>query len=161
VEDIEEEGFIIAKMLGRRLGIEVLQTSEKIKCQSLVGSIFIKKGNVNCPGQKMIKDLRSIRPTKKYDFISGEERDEPVVIVMLGNVALVGARPELCCQTGVNIKELSPFPETMVLTMVNGGAKYMPDRSSYDRITYEAMNSPFGRGSAELLCEKVVELLRS
>jgi hypothetical protein len=37
----------------------------------------------------------------------------------------------------------------------------MPERSAYDCITYEAMNSPFARGSAELLCEKVVELLRS
>jgi hypothetical protein len=26
--------------------------------------------------------------------------------------------------------------ETMVLKMINGGAKYMPDRSAYDRITY-------------------------
>ncbi len=161
VEDIEEEGFIIAKMLGRRLGIEVLQTSEKIRCQALTSSIFIKKGVVRCPGQKMIRDLHSLRPTKQYDFLPADERDEPVQIVMLGNVALVGVRPELCCQTGLNIKEQSPFPETMVLTMVNGGAKYMPDRSAYDRITYEAMNSPFGRGSAELLCEKVIELLRS
>ena len=54
---------------------------------------------------------------------------------MLGNVALVGVRPELSCQTGLNIKEQSPFPETMVLTMVNGGTKYMPDRGTYDRIT--------------------------
>lgn len=161
VEDIEEEGFIIAKMLGRRLGIEVLQTSERIRCQTLGGSILIKKGMVRCPGQKIIRDLHAIRPTKQYDFIPAEERDEPVQIVMLGNVALVGVRPELCCQTGLNVKEQSPFPETMVLTMVNGGAKYMPDRSAYDRITYEAMNSPFGRGSAELLCEKIIELLRS
>jgi neutral ceramidase len=161
VEDIDEDGFIIAKMLGRRLGIEVLQTSEKIRCQSLVGSIFLKKGMVRCPGQKMVRDLHSLRPTKQYDFIPTEDREEPVQIVMLGNVALVGVRPELCCQTGMTIKEQSPFPETMVLTMVNGGAKYMPDRGAYDRITYEAMNSPFGRGSAELLCEKVIELLRS
>ncbi len=161
VEDIDEEGYIIAKMLGRRLGNEVLQTSEKIKCQALNGSIFIKKGMVRCPGQKITMDTHSIRPTKQYDFIPAEERDEPVEIIRLGNVALVGVRPELCCRTGLDIKEQSPFPETMVLTMVNGGAKYMPDRSAYDRITYEAMNSPFGRGSAELLCEKVVELLRS
>jgi neutral ceramidase len=161
VEDIDEEGFIIAKMLGRRLGIEVLQTSEKIGCRALTGSISIKKGMVRCPGQKMIRDLHSIHPTKQYDFVPAEEREEPAEIVMLGNVALVGVRPELCCQTALDIKEQSPFPETMVLTMVNGGAKYMPDRSAYDRITYEAMNSPFGRGSAELLCDKVVELLRS
>jgi neutral ceramidase len=160
VEDIEEEGFIIAKMLGRRLGTEVLQVSEKIKCQALVGPLSVKKGLVRCPGQHIAPDLRMICPTKTYAFLPAEERQEPVEIVMLGNVALVGVRPELCCRTGLDIKEQSPFPETMVLTMVNGGAKYMPDRSAYDRITYEAMNSPFGRGSAELLCEKVAELLR-
>lgn len=161
VEDIDEEGFIVAKLLGRRLGIQVLQTSEKIKCQTLTDPIDIKKGLVRCPGQKMAMDIHSLRPTKQYDFISAEDREEPVEIVRLGNVALVGVRPELCCQTGLNIKTQSPFPETMVLTMVNGGAKYMPGRTAYDRITYEAMNSPFGRGSAELLTDKVIELLRS
>jgi hypothetical protein len=35
--------------------------------------------------------------------------------------------------------------------MVNGGQKYMADRESYDRMTYEAMNSIFGRGAAEQL----------
>ena len=35
-----------------------------------------------------------------------------------------------------------------------------PNASAYDRITYEAMNSPFARGSAELLGEKAVGLLR-
>ena len=57
-------------------------------------------------------------------------------------------------------RKLSPFNQTMVMTMVNGGAKYMADSSAYERFTYEAMNSPFARGSAELLCEKAVELLR-
>ena len=160
VEDIEEEGFIIAKLLGRRLGIEVLQTSEKIKCQGLTDSIDILKGVVKCPGQKITIDTHALHPTKQYEFIPDEEREEPIEIIRLGNVVLVGVRPELCCQTGLNIKAQSPFPETMVLTMVNGGIKYMPGRSAYDRITYEAMNSPFGRGSAELLTEKVIELLR-
>jgi neutral ceramidase len=49
----------------------------------------------------------------------------------------------------------------MVWTVVSGGAKYKPDRSAYDRITYEAMNSPFGRSCAELLTDKLTALLRS
>ena len=35
----------------------------------------------------------------------------------------------------------------------------MADNTAYDRLTYEAMNSPFVRGSAEVLCEKALELL--
>jgi hypothetical protein len=45
--------------------------------------------------------------------------------------------------------------------MVNGAAKYMAEVSAYDRITYEAMNSPFARGSAEALVDNVVALLQS
>jgi predicted peptidase len=45
----------------------------------------------------------------------------------------------------------------MVLTMVNGAAKYMPELGAYERITYAAMNSPFARGSAEILSAMAVE----
>jgi hypothetical protein len=106
-------------------------------------------------------DTQAIRPTRQYTFIPAGDRDEPVEILRLGDAALVGVRPELSCLTAVHIKEQSPFSTTLLLTLVNGGAKYMPDLSAYERITYEAMNSFFARGAAELLCEKVVNLLRS
>jgi len=35
----------------------------------------------------------------------------------------------------------------------------MADADSYDRITYEAMNSPFGKGAAERLTEAARSLL--
>ncbi len=147
-------------MLGKRLGIEVLRIAEKTKCQTLTGPISMEQYTVKCPGQKIL-DFQSLRSMHQYTFTPAEERDEPVTIIKLGEVALIGVRPELCSQTAASLKKQSPFPKTTVLTMVNGGAKYMPDSSAYDRITYEAMNSPFARGSAELLCEKVVALLRS
>ena len=46
-----------------------------------------------------------------------------------------------------------------VVTLWNGGAKYMADAASYDRITYEAQNSPFMKGAAELLVKCAGELL--
>ena len=36
----------------------------------------------------------------------------------------------------------------------------MPDADAYRQITYEAMNSPFGPGSAELLADRIVDALR-
>ena len=72
-----------------------------------------------------------------------------------------GFQPELSSVTAMDIRKQSPFPITMILTMVNGGAKYMPDQTSYDRITYEAMNSKFAKGSAEMLTEQIVKTLEN
>ena len=160
VEDIHERGFSIAELLGKRLGIEVLRLAEKTECQALASPIFTEKHMVVCPGQEII-DMRLIRPTHQYTFIPAEERVEPVEIIRLGDVTLIGVRPELGCVTAASIKVQSPLDKTILLTMVNGAAKYMPELSAYDRITYESMNSPFARGSAELLCARLAELLRS
>jgi hypothetical protein len=43
--------------------------------------------------------------------------------------------------------------------MVNGGQKYMADWESYKRMSYEAMNSFFGEGSAEILCKIIRDKL--
>jgi len=45
------------------------------------------------------------------------------------------------------------------MTMVNGAAKYMADAESYDKFTYEARNSGFAKGSAEIVAEKMVSML--
>lgn len=161
VKEVDERGFVIAEMLGARLGVEVLHVSERVRCQTFAESIVVQNSTIRCPGQKTTLKTPELRPTRQFVYTPAEDRAEPVVAVALGGVALIGVRPELSCQTAVSIKEQSPFPDTMVLTMVNGGAKYMPDLGAYDRITYEAMNSSFARGSAELLCEQLVELLHS
>ena len=46
-----------------------------------------------------------------------------------------------------------------VVTLFNGGAKYMADADSCDRITYESQNSPFMKGAAEKLVACARELL--
>ena len=47
----------------------------------------------------------------------------------------------------------------MLATLVDGGSKYMADAGSYDRMTYEAMNSRFAQGSAELLVDAIAEVV--
>lgn len=157
--DFHEQGAILAESLGRRLGAEVLRVTETIQCRPLTSAIKHKRYIVKCPGQIMPKDIHSIKPTRIYYFEPDVDREEPFEIITLGEVALVCVRPELTYQTAAEIRKQSPYPKTMILTMVNGGAKYMADQNAYDRITYEAMNSPFGRGSAELLSEKILQTL--
>ncbi len=47
----------------------------------------------------------------------------------------------------------------MLMTMVNGGMKYLPDAASYEKITYAAMNSYGAKGSAELVRDAIIAAL--
>lgn len=77
----------------------------------------------------------------------------------IGGAVFIGVQPELTARTGLALKAASPQPRTCLVTMVNGAAKYMADSGSYDRVTYASMNSPYGRGAAEILTARLTELL--
>ena len=73
---------------------------------------------------------------------------------------LVGLQPELSARTGQEIKARSPFKNTVVMTMVNGAAKYMPDAGAFDKITYEAQGFRYAQGDAEKVAARIVEVLK-
>ena len=85
---------------------------------------------------------------------------DAVIAVVIGDIALVGLQAELAASVGAQIKAKSPFAHTIVVTMVDGGAKYMPDAGSYERFTYAARNSRYARGAAELAASGIYDLLR-
>lgn len=66
-------------------------------------------------------------------------------------------KPELNCVTAREIAGDDPM--VRIVTLWNGGAKYLADRESCRRITYESQNSPFYPGAAEMLVEAARELL--
>ena len=99
-------------------------------------------------------------PVKDYVYQPGPKVPVPVVLIRLGDIVIVGLQPELAASMGAQIKEHSPFPHTMVVTLVDGGAKYMPDAQSYPRFTYEARNSRFAQGAAEAVASGVNDLLQ-
>ena len=74
---------------------------------------------------------------------------------------MVGVQAELSAATGEAIRRRSSFAHTMVVTMMNGAAKYMPEAAAYTKSTYEAMNSGYGPGSAELLADGIVTALKA
>ena len=77
----------------------------------------------------------------------------------LGNTAFVAAKPEINCVTERELMEKSPFERTVLISMVNGDMKYMPDQSSFDRGTWEAQSAMLMPGAAEQLVTKTVEQL--
>lgn len=159
--DRQEEGFDICERLGEKLGKTVCDVLPEIVCVNVEDRIEYGKAKFLVPGKEMERDLKKLHPVKEAEYTLSMDREIEVEAVCIGSLVLIGVRPELNCCSGIAISAGSPYQNTLVCTMVNGASKYMADKRSYERYTYEAMNSPFGKGAAELLTRKTLELLES
>lgn len=160
--DIHDAGYVLLELLGERLGYEAVRVSENMRsCKSEVAIKTINK-TISCEGQERsqdFKDLGDIVPHKEYEYKKAKPRDLPFYIAIIDNVALVALQVEINCKTSLEIKQASPLANTIIMTMVNGGAKYAADAESFDKITYEAMNSLYVRGSAEIARDEIISTL--
>ena len=107
----------------------------------------------------MNRNLRELRPTHFCEWEPDGDKEQTIELFALGDLAIVGVRPELTYPTLKQIQAVSPYSVTLTATLINGGAKYMADQSAYDRFMYEAVNSPFAPGAAEMLVREAAALL--
>lgn len=157
-EDIGEKGFVFVNALGGKLGSQVVNGIEKITTSASEAPVTLETYTIQVPAQTL-PDMKALHPAKNYAYRQDGFHDVSFDCLTLGDIALIAIKPELNSMSAMTVKEHSPYPMTCLLTLVNGGMKYMGDESSYDRCTYEAMNSMFGSGSAEILCERMVHVL--
>ena len=159
--DVHESGHLLVDLLGERLGSEVVRVAKGLACTASPDLVRVVHDTVTVQAQQAPASFRDLKPVTHYDFRPEGTATVPITILRMGEIALAGVQPELNAVTGLDIKNRSPLDATLVLTMVNGGAKYMADSASYDRITYEAMNSHYAQGSAEIVANRIIELLEA
>ena len=117
---------------------------------------------IYCEGQEGSEDFKNfgaIVPHKEYEYKKAKPKELPFRIMLIDDVALIAMQVEINCLTSLQIKQASPFKNTVIMTMVNGAAKYAADAESFDRITYESMNSMYAKGSAEILRDEIINTL--
>lgn len=157
--DRHEEGFKICEELGKMLGDSVIRAINSSRVISMEDGIRIGRKKITVPGKEMKRDLHQLRPVKEMEYVQTGEKDMLIETAAIGEIAFLGIKPELNCITAAAVKAFSPYRYTIITTMVNGAAKYMADKRSYDRFTYEAQNSPFARGAAEIVMKESISLL--
>jgi neutral ceramidase len=159
--DIHQAGYALVELQGERLGYEAFKVSENIR--GFKSDVSIKTINkiISCPGQEINRKTSEIQPCKEYDYKKSSPKNLPFIIMILNDVAIIGMQVEIGCKTSLEIKKASPFKNTVIMTMVNGAAKYAADAESYDKITYESMNSMYARGSAEILRDEIISTLNN
>ena len=158
--DLHEAGVPLAERLGVALIEEARALMMSGPGEAIAGETRLSHGSVKVPAKKMNRNLRELNPTRSCEWEPDGEVEQADSLLRLGSLAIAGVRPELTIETDAAIKEGSPFPHTLVATLVNGSAKYMAARSVYDRCMYEAINSPFMPGAAETLAEAIIGELK-
>jgi hypothetical protein len=75
----------------------------------------------------------------------------------VGGIGFTTGTYEMFSEAGIYIKENSPYEFTFLLT---GNSGYIPSDKAFNYRCYEADTGFFARGTAELLAEKYVEMLK-
>ncbi|MCC8047459.1 MAG: hypothetical protein LIP12_18560 [Clostridiales bacterium] len=159
VSDQHEKGFEICGRLSDILKSRICEIAQEASFAQDEVPIRTISASLTVPAKHMNRDLHSLRPTRAAVYEPDGESETTIEAIRIGDLALLGVKPELTCMTAASIMDQSGFSTTLVCTLVNGASKYMADESAYDRCCYEAQNSPFGRGAAEMLAKKAAEVL--
>lgn len=142
---------------GGKLAAEVLALYRGMTETAAV-SVQGGKTTITCPTKRMDRDLQSLRPTRKAEFVPDGEKQTVVYVLRLGAFVLVGVQPEINGVTSRQIAEALPGDTTAVCVMVNGCDKCMPEREAYELVKYQCLNSPYMPGAAEALRDAAVAL---
>ena len=78
-----------------------------------------------------------------------------------GGVGFVAAPYEMFSNSGMYIKENSPFAYTIISTCTNGYGNYFPSREAFEYGCYESYTARYEVGVAEDTAAKLVEMLKS
>lgn len=162
VHDLHEHGFVLAGQLGQYLA-ERVNAAKKLPdspnvTDALDGSLCIVSDTARLPEQEMKYPTRELRPHTQYSFdLTGRSISVPVTLICLGGVCMLMTTPELNSGFGTKIRQILG-DRLLIGTLVNGGIKYLPEAEDFERITYEAMNTTLGPGSAGKFLETICGL---
>lgn len=148
-------------------GYTYIQTASEQLCQAVYKSdlsyeegesIQLTKVNVSLPEQKMKYGTRELKPHLTYEFEkTGNKITTFICDLCVNGIHILMTSPELNSSFGQKIRE--QYDEnTMIVTLVNGACKYLPEKEDYEKITYTAMNTKIGQGSDQLFLEAVQRL---
>lgn len=88
-----------------------------------------------------------------------ETKDMELKVMSIGDIGLLFAPYEMFGETGLDIKERSPYDFTFIVTCGEGAMGYLPTPTGFEINSYESHVTDFARGTAEELADTFVNLL--
>ncbi len=117
---------------------------------------IVARNGANTPFYEQVKAYRIV----DVDARKGKPSDVDVQVFSLGkDIAWVALPGEEFVELGLNIKAVSPFRQTNIIELSNGGAQYLPHHSAFSEGAYEVISSRNAEGSGEKLVGVAIKLL--
>jgi len=139
---------------GRMLGMEVIQTAHRIAHMSPLASIQAAARAVPCEMTPYTPGPRD-EPHKQQE--PGETLDIQLGLIRINNTAVTSISGEVATAIYSRLRKESPLNETIMVTLVNDRAGYIPDKANWER-----MGAAFVRGCAEdAIVNNLVEMMRA
>lgn len=151
-----EAGFAIVEEIGREMAEDAVTIADTIRKVSEPPAIRLQEESF----RHETKPRMELMPRTAAVYEADGTVDLKVSTAEIGDVAFVGCRPEVNCITDRQLRERSPKKHTLIVSLLNGGMKYMPDQASYDHASNEAQSSMLMPGAAEKFVETAVRLLK-
>ena len=108
------------------------------------------------PFLELVKAARVLELNARH----GEPIDAEVQVFTFGDqVAIVGFPGEMFAEFGLQMKEDSPFPLTIVAELANGADSYIPNRVAYEEGNYEPTSARLQEGGGETLVDAAFKQL--
>ena len=152
--------FALLDAQGARLAAEVRKAWREIQDLKDLPALKMNREEQICQSKKMNGNMKSLRPQKSCVFEQEGEKRLAVYALGIGDFYLAGVQPEINGITAHAVAGEFPNKNAAVAIMVNGGGKCMPEEESYRLCKFQSQNSPFMAGSAELIRDTAVRLLK-
>jgi len=151
-----KKGLEIVTRLGKQMTEEIAEIADSAKHCERTPALKLGATSVMC----RTKARNEMKPTLIAEYVPDDnERELDAHVIALGDLAFVAIKPEVNAATEAELKAASPYAHTLLISMVNGGMKYLPERSAYERVTWEALSSTVMPGAAEAWVEETGKLL--
>lgn len=149
-------GLEMVARLGRQMAQEIAPIIERVSCDQSAPVIRIAEGHIDWPGKARTDQML----TREAVYTQEGAQRVDILVMSIGDTALVGLKPEINTTTEAQLQTASPYKHTLLVSMVNGGQKYMPERGAYENSTWEAQSSPMMPGAAEKWVEEATKILK-
>lgn len=153
---VDEDGNATQIDLGVQAGLEIAQELGNVFGNDVINIVR----DIDCSDSQAT--VACTRDSYTWEMLDGDgEMEIKVEALKIGNTAFIGVKPEINCNTSLQLKDCSPFEHTVLLTFVNGDQNYMPDAEVYEIETVELGSTNLAKGAAEQLVETAVNLLEN
>jgi neutral ceramidase len=142
-----------AEEIGNDLAREVIRISEQITT-SPVREIGALQRVVTLPGKETGGSGR-----RGETFNPGPDVDVRLSVLKIGNILLAGISGEVFTEIGMQIKDLSPYKYTFVVTHCNGASGYLITDAAYTEGGYEVTASRVMPGAEGIIVANMADMI--